>query len=194
MEFGIRVPFTDYLDGVSIAANPDLNDWYWFAGATITFRIEEDNKKEDPLPMITDSDEDGVPDNIDQCPDTPGKDMFDGCPDTDGDMLADKDDRCPEVPGTIYGCPDTDGDGLADIEDDCPNEKGLMVDKGCPKIDGDTDKDGVADSIDECPNAEPFHFDNGSTENECVATCPPNQLANINDIYIDSSGLCVSQC
>lgn len=152
LEFGIRVPFTDYLDGVSIAANPDEDDWYWFAGATVTFRIQEDEKKEDPLPMITDSDEDGIPDNIDQCPDTPGKDMFDGCPDRDNDMLADKDDRCPDEPGTIYGCPDTDGDGLADIEDACPNEKGLMVDKGCPKVDGDADMDGVADSIDECPN------------------------------------------
>ena len=153
LEFGMRFPFTDYLDGVSVAANPDQDDWYWFAGATVTFRIQEDQKKEDPLPMITDTDQDGVPDNIDQCPDTPGKDMFDGCPDTDGDMLADKDDRCPEVAGTIHGCPDTDGDGLADIEDDCPNEKGLMVDKGCPKVDGDSDGDGVADSIDECPNA-----------------------------------------
>lgn len=153
LEFGVRFPFTDYLDGVSAAANPDLDDWYWFAGATVTFRIQEDEKKEDPLPMITDKDNDGVPDNIDQCPDTPGKDLFDGCPDRDNDMLADKDDRCPDEPGTIHGCPDADGDGLADIEDDCPNEKGLMVDKGCPKVDGDSDGDGVADSIDECPNA-----------------------------------------
>ena len=153
LEFGMRFPFTDYIDGVSIAANPDQDDWYWFAGATVTFRIQEDNKKEDPLPMITDSDEDGVPDDVDECPDTPGKDLFDGCPDRDNDMLADKDDRCPDEPGTIYGCPDTDGDGLADIEDDCPNEKGLMVDKGCPKVAEDSDNDGVADSIDECPNA-----------------------------------------
>jgi len=35
LEFGIRIPFTDYLDGVSIAANPDRDDWYWFAGATV---------------------------------------------------------------------------------------------------------------------------------------------------------------
>ena len=103
--------------------------------------------------MISDSDEDGVPDNIDVCPNTPGLDLFDGCPDTDGDMLADKDDKCPDVAGTVNGCPDTDGDGLADMEDNCPNEVGLMIDKGCPKIDGDSDQDGVVDSIDECPNA-----------------------------------------
>ena len=153
LEFGLRFPFTDYLDGVSQTANPDRDDWFWFAGATLTFRINEDEKKEDPLPMISDSDEDGVPDNIDVCPNTPGLDLFDGCPDTDGDMLADKDDKCPDVAGTVNGCPDTDGDGLADVEDDCPNEVGLMIDKGCPKIDGDSDMDGVADSIDECPNA-----------------------------------------
>jgi len=153
LEFGMRLPFTDYLDGVSQAANPDLNDWFWFAGATITFRIEEDEKVEDPIPMISDSDEDGVPDNIDQCPDTFGLDLFDGCPDRDSDMIADKDDKCPDVPGPVNGCPDADGDGLADQEDNCPNEAGLMIDKGCPKIDGDSDKDGVADSIDACPDA-----------------------------------------
>lgn len=153
LEFGMRLPFTDYLDGVSIAANPDRNDWYWFAGATITFRIQEDEKKEDPLPMISDSDEDGVPDNIDECPNTPGKELFDGCPDRDNDMIADKDDKCPDIAGTINGCPDSDGDGLADIEDSCPDEPGLMIDKGCPKVDGDSDNDGVVDSQDECPNA-----------------------------------------
>jgi len=153
LEFGMRLPFTDYLDGISQAASPDQNDWFWFGGATLTFRIQEDEKLEDPLPMISDRDEDGVPDNIDQCPDTFGKDLFDGCPDTDNDMIADKDDRCPDVPGPVNGCPDADGDGLADQEDNCPNEAGLMIDKGCPKVDEDSDKDGVADSIDECPNA-----------------------------------------
>jgi len=153
LEFGMRLPFTDYLDGVSIAANPDRNDWFWFAGATVTFTIQEDEKKEDPLPMISDSDEDGVPDNIDECPNTPGKELFDGCPDRDNDMIADKDDKCPDIAGTINGCPDSDGDGLADIEDSCPDEAGLMIDKGCPKVDGDSDGDGVVDSLDECPNA-----------------------------------------
>jgi len=174
LEFGMRLPFTDYLDGVSEAANPDRNDWFWFGGAVITFRIQEDEKKEDPLPMISDRDEDGVPDNIDVCPDTPGKDLFDGCPDKDNDMVADKDDKCPDEAGTINGCPDTDGDGLADIEDSCPNEKGLMIDKGCPKVDGDSDKDGVADSIDDCPNnAGPVNL-NG---------CPDSDRDGIADRY-----------
>lgn len=28
LEWGLRIPFTDYLDGISETANPDKNDWY----------------------------------------------------------------------------------------------------------------------------------------------------------------------
>ena len=35
LEAGIRNPFTDYLDGISHAANPEGRDWYFFGGATL---------------------------------------------------------------------------------------------------------------------------------------------------------------
>lgn len=37
-------PFTDYLDGVSIAGNPDSNDWMNFAGVSVFYRLKESMK------------------------------------------------------------------------------------------------------------------------------------------------------
>lgn len=106
-----------------------------------------------------DSDGDGVPDSIDECPNTPIGAQVDakGCPiDSDGDGVPDYLDRCPDTPKGVKvdekGCPmDSDGDGVPDSMDECPNTpKGVKVDeKGCPM---DSDRDGVADYLDKCPN------------------------------------------
>jgi len=40
LEIGMRAPFTDYLDGVSQAGNPQVNDWYLFGGASFNYRIK----------------------------------------------------------------------------------------------------------------------------------------------------------
>ncbi|MGB5982937.1 MAG: OmpA family protein [Nonlabens sp.] len=97
-----------------------------------------------------DSDGDGIQDSEDECPNNAGPAETNGCPDTDGDSVLDKDDKCPDVAGEValMGCPDTDGDGVADGDDNCPNEAGLARFNGCP----DTDGDGIQDSEDECPN------------------------------------------
>ena len=85
-----------------------------------------------------DRDNDGIADDEDACPDTPGIATGDpatnGCPDTDGDGIFDKDDACPEVAGLaeFQGCPDTDGDGIADKDDACPTVKGPKENNGCP--------------------------------------------------------------
>ncbi len=89
-----------------------------------------------------DQDEDGVPDEIDQCPDTPiGTPVDDkGCPlDSDGDGVINPEDRCPGTdPGVVvdeYGCVlDSDDDGVADNLDACPNTPpNTPVDaRGCP--------------------------------------------------------------
>ena len=85
--------------------------------------------------MSTDRDGDGIPDEVDQCPDVPeDKDGFedqDGCPDYDNDK-----------------------DGIYDAQDQCPNEPedrdGYQDLDGCP--DPDNDKDGIPDAVDKCPN------------------------------------------
>jgi OOP family OmpA-OmpF porin len=93
-------------------------------------------------PPVLDSDRDGVPDNLDKCPDTPTGVRVDkdGCPlDSDGDGVPDYLDKCPDTPKGVKvdkdGCPlDSDGDGVPDYLDKCPDTpKGVKVDKdGCP--------------------------------------------------------------
>ncbi len=78
--------------------------------------------------------------------------------DSDNDGVADAQDRCPntQINQEVdkYGClikHDSDHDGVADEKDECPNtQKGLVVDyRGCEV---DSDDDGVVDSQDKCPN------------------------------------------
>ena len=54
--------------------------------------------------------------------------------DTDGDGVPDDVDECPAVPGDMpNGClSDRDGDGVPDIFDDCPDEPGPEDNNGCP--------------------------------------------------------------
>ncbi len=99
----------------------------------------------DGMPMMAgDSDGDGVPDDVDECPGTPAaaRGMVDakGCPKySDADGVPDYLDKCPGTPAGVKvdadGCPvDSDGDGVADYLDKCPNTpKGVRVDTdGCP--------------------------------------------------------------
>ena len=107
-----------------------------------------------PLP---DNDGDGVPNNRDRCPNTPGGAQVDGsgCPvDSDNDGVANGVDRCPNTPlgATVdpSGCPhDSDGDNIPDGVDKCPDTApGVLVDSsGCPK---DSDGDTIPDGLDRC--------------------------------------------
>ncbi len=71
-------------------------------------RREEDGKPPAPTdgcPASSDRDKDGIPDNVDQCPDKPedkdGVQDQDGCPeeDVDNDKIPDAEDKCPTEPG-----------------------------------------------------------------------------------------------
>lgn len=108
-----------------------------------------------------DSDDDGIYDNDDACPNDKGTIEFKGCPDSDGDKIIDRDDACPTDAGLakFQGCPDTDGDGVVDKDDACPDQAGLATLGGCPDKDGD----GIADKSDKCPEVK------GPKEN---AGCP----------------------
>jgi len=109
-----------------------------------------------------DSDGDGVPDDIDRCPNTPKGVRVDefGCPiDSDHDGIPDYLDKCPNTPAGVKvdsaGCPlDSDHDGVPDYLDKCSNTPpGVAVDAdGCPL---DSDHDGVPDYLDKCPNTAP---------------------------------------
>jgi OOP family OmpA-OmpF porin len=111
------------------------------------------------VPCEPDADGDGVPDLIDECPNTPAGWTVDakGCPlDSDGDGVPDSIDKCPGTAAGAQvgqdGCPlDTDGDGVPDYLDKCPGTpRGTTVDStGCPV---DSDGDGVLDHLDLCPD------------------------------------------
>ena len=117
----------------------DFNDYFHYSFG-VTFRLGK----------AKDSDGDGVPDHLDECPDVPGLKILNGCPDRDGDGIPDHLDECPDVPGLAQfkGCPDRDGDGVPDHLDECPDVPGLAEFKGCPDRDGD----GIPDHLDECPD------------------------------------------
>ena len=66
--------------------------------------VEKIIKKEE---KIQDSDNDGVVDSLDLCPNLFGSITANGCPDLDNDGVPDKYDLCPETPGSFSaGCPD----------------------------------------------------------------------------------------
>jgi len=99
-----------------------------------------------PAVPVVDSDNDGVPDLADKCPNTPAGTQVDavGCPvpqDADHDGVVDSLDKCPNTPpGTRVdesGCPvDSDHDGIPDTLDKCPDTPaGTQVDAtGCPVV------------------------------------------------------------
>lgn len=133
----------------------DRNNLQHGLGFTYLFGKSE-MPKEEKKEMPKDSDNDGIPDDLDLCPNTFGAKELNGCPDKDGDGIADYMDKCPEFKGSkdFGGCPDTDGDGVADNEDECPKVAGTKSNKGCPEVNKvkDSDGDGVSDDEDQCPN------------------------------------------
>jgi outer membrane protein OmpA-like peptidoglycan-associated protein len=106
---------------------------------------------------IPDSDNDGILDNKDRCPDTPAGAQVDGqgCSgDSDTDGVPDGVDRCAGTPlgATVdaKGCTrDSDEDNIPDGIDRCPDTPaGVLVDpNGCAK---DSDGDAIPDGLDRC--------------------------------------------
>jgi outer membrane protein OmpA-like peptidoglycan-associated protein len=101
IEMGMRPAFSDYLDGVSEAGNPDRKDWYVAGGINYAFSFGGGKDM--------DTDGDGISDKRDKCPNAPGSKANNGCPDDkDQDGVADNVDKCPDVSGSaaLNGCPE----------------------------------------------------------------------------------------
>ena len=108
---------------------------------------------ETPPEPPKDSDNDGIPDNLDACrfaaEAVNGINDQDGCPepDPDGDKIISDVDKCPDRAEDFDkfededGCPDDDNDkdGVVDARDACPNEP--------ENKNGITDDDGCADQV-----------------------------------------------
>ncbi|AGW86154.1 OmpA/MotB Domain-Containing Protein [Blattabacterium sp. (Nauphoeta cinerea)] len=97
---------------------------------------EKEEKEVEQKICCEDSDNDGILDKEDLCPNQFGLNKFKGCPDTDSDNIPDHEDKCPNQFGLkkFNGCPDTDSDNIPDHEDKCPNQFGKKENKGCPDI------------------------------------------------------------
>lgn len=122
-----------------ISFDDTYNDFVYTIGLSYNFGGDEKTQKKD-------SDNDGVYDDMDKCPDTPHGIAVDsaGCPlDSDRDGVYDNMDRCPDTPLGVAvdstGCPlDSDRDGVYDYKDKCPETPaGVKVDsRGCWVIKG----------------------------------------------------------
>jgi outer membrane protein OmpA-like peptidoglycan-associated protein len=137
-------------------------------GVSYSFPLKLKEKKAIALPIApiqADQDDDGVSNEIDQCPERSGLLKYKGCPvpDEDGDGINDENDKCPNAEGTVQyrGCPvpDSDKDGIPDDQDKCPTLAGLARYNGCSIP--DTDKDGVNDEADLCPTIAGIAGNNG---------------------------------
>ncbi len=107
-----------------------------------------------------DSDGDGIPDSVDNCPSVPNPGQLDG----DGDGVGDVCDNCPTFPNP--GQADADGDGVGDACDNCPSVSNPGQ--------SDMDSDGVGDACDNCPAvANPTQTDgDGDGRGDVCDNCP----------------------
>jgi outer membrane protein OmpA-like peptidoglycan-associated protein len=105
--------------------------------------------------IAVDTDKDGLPDYMDECPLEFGSEEKNGCPDassvitvasgetmsiqdSDGDGVMDVLDVDSETPlgAKVYGngvAIDTDSDGIIDLYDNCPLKQGTEENEGCPE-------------------------------------------------------------
>jgi len=159
---GEKLDFTD--------AGKENNDHYNYVSAGLQIKIG-----------VKDTDDDGVIDKEDLCPEVFGRVKLAGCPDKDNDGIADKDDACPDVYGDaeFKGCPDTDGDGIIDSQDLCPDVAGKHELNGCP----DKDNDGITDKEDKCPEFAGRKELNGCPDRD------GDDIADLDDTCPDVKGL-----
>lgn len=124
--------------------------------------LGDDPNGNNPDPYLSDYDNDGYPDDQDDCSTTFGNSSYDlkGCVDSDGDGVSDSNDLWPNDPSRSI---DSDGDGVNDPEDAFPNDGTQWVDNDGdglgdnpngnnpdPSLD-DTDNDGYINQNDAFP-------------------------------------------
>ncbi len=170
--------------------------WSWTAPneGTYTVRYQIANVGDNILDSfalfdgaISDSDEDGVNDSVDNCPHSPNPDQAD----SDADGVGDVCDNCPSTPNS--GQEDTDGNGVGDCcEPGAPDCNGNGLPDSCDIIYG-ASKDCNANHIpDECDIASGTSTDCNinSTPDECEVDCNGNGVMDACDLAAGTSKDC----
>ena len=127
--------------------------------------------------LLLDTDDDGVPDIRDNCPETPNPDQRD----TDGDGVGDACDNCVDRSNPDQA--DADSDGVGDVCDNCVTT---------PNPDqADGDGDGVGDACDNCvatPNPDQADADGDGRGDVCDFEFPGTGVFVIGDRTDHSAG------
>jgi hypothetical protein len=145
-------------------------DWYgkfsmsWDGGGTSSNRLRDwlDPNTTGVMHLdgtYPDSDQDGVPNNTDNCPTMPNPGQEDGDSDEVGDLC----DNCVDTPNSDQGDADGDGDGNA-CDPDADDDTILNEDDNCWLVQNldqyDSDGDEVGDACDNCVDDQnPHQYD-----------------------------------
>lgn len=86
------------------------------------------------------------------------------CPDSDNDGVCDAQDKCPDTPEGIKvdgaGCPlDSDADGVPDSIDECPTIQGPPTNNGCPLPVIEVSIDNIIDNLNQLLQGIEFDYD-----------------------------------
>lgn len=119
-----------------------------------------------------DIDQDGIPDDTDNCPLVSNPNQSD----VDGDMVGDVCDNC--VSAANVDQTDSDGDGIGNVCDNCSHVTNALQE--------DVDGDGTGDACDNCPNT--FNPDQQDSDGDGIGSACDNCLNTHNADQQDSDG------
>lgn len=148
-----------------IPTNQQWNEWYdfWVDTPGYPFFKVDGNTI---TPCYTDSDSDGIPDSLDNCPLVANISQDDGDLDGVGDVC----DNCPTVYNDNQN--DADYDGIGNVCDACPND-----------AHNDIDNDGYCADVDNCPtlyNPGQDDLNNNNIGDLCENCCQNSTRGDIN--------------
>ena len=142
----------------------------------------------DDPPAPPDDDGDGIPDPLDDCPDTETGSLVysDGCA---HEVTEEEENEETENNETAV---DTDGDGVPDEDDNCPEEDASGHDANADGCIDDSDNDGVKNDVDVCPfdATDACLVNLEGNNNTFIEGCTDTKAENYNSDALEDDGTC----